>query len=385
MVHEALLGRSRSVSFCSPPTRTTVWRSVCGASGTSAKRSTRTPLRRSRLWTSSRRRWIWLPHSARERLNYGLALLRAGKTKEGVDELLKVQKQDPAATAYLVQPRHRVSQGRRRGKGHAAVRAHDRNWFRTSPSRTTTWERCTNRPARSTKRSSSSRAPRELDPNLAAPHFQLYNVYRQQGKKEQAAKELAEFQRLKKLQEGSATPEDMEWSDYAEIYDPIDIKGWARARPGSALRAAPRGRPGNSPMRGHDVLTWNQDGLTLLHNGTEPVKDSGLGGVHDVISAAAGDFDNDGLSDLCVLTEQGPLLFHNVKGKFEKFAAELAVRPVRARDLARLRSRLRSGSAAAGREAGAAAQSGTRPDSPTTRKDFPFVPGHALDATLFRW
>ena len=36
------------------------------------------------------------PGSARERLNYGLALLRAGKTDEGVAELLKVEKQDPA-------------------------------------------------------------------------------------------------------------------------------------------------------------------------------------------------------------------------------------------------------------------------------------------------
>src|SRR5438132_9054509 len=35
------------------------------------------------------------PSSARERLNYGLALLRAGKTKEGVAELEKAQKQDP--------------------------------------------------------------------------------------------------------------------------------------------------------------------------------------------------------------------------------------------------------------------------------------------------
>ena len=35
------------------------------------------------------------PTSARERLNYGLALLRAGKTDDGVAELLKVQKQDP--------------------------------------------------------------------------------------------------------------------------------------------------------------------------------------------------------------------------------------------------------------------------------------------------
>src|SRR5258708_28435434 len=35
------------------------------------------------------------PASARERLNYGLALLRAGQTKEGVTELEKAQQQDP--------------------------------------------------------------------------------------------------------------------------------------------------------------------------------------------------------------------------------------------------------------------------------------------------
>src|SRR5712692_9468419 len=35
------------------------------------------------------------PNSARERVNYGLALLRAGQTKEGTAELLKAQKQDP--------------------------------------------------------------------------------------------------------------------------------------------------------------------------------------------------------------------------------------------------------------------------------------------------
>src|ERR1700730_16102767 len=35
------------------------------------------------------------PNSARERLNYGLALLRAGKTKEGSEELERAQKQDP--------------------------------------------------------------------------------------------------------------------------------------------------------------------------------------------------------------------------------------------------------------------------------------------------
>ena len=60
-----------------------------------------------------------------------------------------------------------------------------------------------------------------LNPNLAAPHFQLYNLYRQSGRAADAARELAIFQKLKALTEGAAIPEDMEWSYYAEIYDPI--------------------------------------------------------------------------------------------------------------------------------------------------------------------
>ena len=36
------------------------------------------------------------PDSARERINYGLALLRAGKTEAGAAELEKAQKQDPS-------------------------------------------------------------------------------------------------------------------------------------------------------------------------------------------------------------------------------------------------------------------------------------------------
>src|SRR5579872_2567692 len=36
-----------------------------------------------------------VPGSARERVNYGLALLRAGQTKEGAAELVKAQQADP--------------------------------------------------------------------------------------------------------------------------------------------------------------------------------------------------------------------------------------------------------------------------------------------------
>ena len=46
------------------------------------------------------------PDSVRERINFGLALLRAGQTADGVAELVRAQKQDPAlAGAGPVEPR----------------------------------------------------------------------------------------------------------------------------------------------------------------------------------------------------------------------------------------------------------------------------------------
>jgi tetratricopeptide (TPR) repeat protein len=158
------------------------------------------------------------PNSARERLNYGLALLRAGKTAEGIAELIKVQKQDPSiphtwfnlGIAYkkageqnkaihefeqmvkLVpdEPISRYNLGalyRLAGKTDDAVRE-----FRTAA---------------------------KLDPTLAAPHFQLFNLLRTSGRQDEAKPELEIFQRLKKQQEGAAIPEDVEWSMYAEVYD----------------------------------------------------------------------------------------------------------------------------------------------------------------------
>ena len=71
-----------------------------------------------------------------------------------------------------------------------------------------------------------------------------------------------------------------------------------------------------------ELLVWNKNGLTILR-GRESMKNTGLEDVRGVVSAAAGDFDNDGLPDLCVITESGPLLYRNAKGRFEKVEAKL--------------------------------------------------------------
>ena len=62
----------------------------------SAKPSTRTRQLKTKRSKSSGKRSRSAPNSARERLNFGLALLRAGKTAEGIAELVQVQKQDPS-------------------------------------------------------------------------------------------------------------------------------------------------------------------------------------------------------------------------------------------------------------------------------------------------
>ena len=170
----------------------------------------------------------------------------------------------------------------------------------------------------------------KLNPNLAGPHFKLFNLYRQAGRAQDAARQLAEFQAIKKRTEGAAVPEDMEWSYYSEIYEtqepkpdpgpPVQPKFAARTLPGSftgfvILDADGDGRP--------DILAWSASGAMLFPAGAAPGRDAGLGAVKDIVSIAAGDFDNDGLADLCVVTSSGPALYRNVKGRFEKRAADL--------------------------------------------------------------
>ncbi len=273
------------------------------------------------------------PKAARERLNYGLALLRAGKTAQGVTELQAVQKTNPEL------PHTYFNLGivfKKAGEFEQATVQFEQ-MLKLTPNEPIAHYNLGvlyKQAARTDEALSQFLDATKLNPDLAAPHFQLYNVYRQTGKKEDAARELATFQRIKKATEGAAIAEDMEWCDYAEIYDPIDMNAPAvkpveakyenRKLPGEidlktagfvAIDYDGDGRP--------DLLVWSAKGLLLYRNGSELVKNSGLEKIDSPISAAAGDFDNDGLIDLCVLTETGPLLLHNDKGKFTKIDANL--------------------------------------------------------------
>lgn len=274
------------------------------------------------------------PDSPRERLNYGLALLRAGRTAEGIAELEKVQKQAPEI------PHTWFNLGiawKRESQYDKAV-AQLEKMVALVPDEPVshynlgTLYKLTGRPDLALKHFEEAA---RLGPRLAGPRFQLYNAYRQAGRADDAKRELALFQEIKASQEGAAVPEDLEWSWYSEVLDEIEPRGVDAARPAPAPKLEPAelasgldpatsglavldadgdGRP--------DLLAWSKTGVLLFREGASRLEKTGLEDLKGVTSAAPGDFDNDGLADLLVLAP-GPVLYRNAKGRFEKVAAPL--------------------------------------------------------------
>jgi tetratricopeptide (TPR) repeat protein len=275
------------------------------------------------------------PDSARERVNYGLALLKvAGKNAEGIAQLEQAQKQAPT----IPHTWFNLGIAYKRASQYARAIEQLEGMLRLVPDEPITHYnlgllyKLNNEPERALKH--LERAA-ELAPNLAGPHFQLAAAYRQAKRLEEAKKATETFNRLKKQQAGAAVPEDLEWSYYAEIYEPIEPQRVQEASATTALQfdvqvldqgleAATAGllvldADGDLTP---DLLVWSATGVKLYQQGKTAVE-SGLEDLKEVVSIAAGDFDNDGLVDLCVITSEGAVLYKNVGGRFAKHAATL--------------------------------------------------------------
>jgi tetratricopeptide (TPR) repeat protein len=342
------------------------------------------------------------PDSARERLNYGLALLKAGRTAEGVAELEKVQRQDPA----LPHTWFNLGIAAKRASDYDRAVAQFQRMVELVPDEPVSHynlgvlNKLLGRQADSV---AQFEAAARLAPRLAGPHFQLFNAYKVSGRGEDAARELAVFQEIKKRTAGAAVPEDLEWSFYSEIYDPPADKLAAGESDAAAAAPGPLAFERRELARGLDpatagllvldvegdgrpaLLVWSAAGIALWRpaaaGSTSPVQ--GLEKVRGVIFVAAGDFNNDGLPDLCVLTESGARLYVNRGGgRFEESPARLPAGRFRRAvwldydhdyDLDLL---LLGDGAALVRNDGAAGWS-------DHTGDFPFAAGRALDAVTF--
>jgi len=332
------------------------------------------------------------PDSARERINYGLALLRAGQTKDGLAELAQAQKQDPSI------PHTWFNLGisfKKEGDYEPAIRQLE-GMAKLVPDEPVTHYnlgvlyRLAGKPAEGLQQLEIAE---KLNPNLAGPHFQLFNQYRQAGRAEDAARELKIFTTIKARTAGAAVPEDMEWSYYAEIYETVDPQ--PAEAPSVPLTFADHKLDGHfDPATAGlaaldfdgdgktDLIAWSAEGVRLYKDGATPVAKSGLEDLTNVRGIAPGDFDNDGLPDLCVLTDTGALLYHNNKGVFEKRATQLPAGPYDKAiwidydhdgDLDLLLLGVRSVLMRNNGEAGFSNQTA----------DFPFVQGHAIAGAVF--
>ncbi len=272
------------------------------------------------------------PDSARERVNYGLALLRAGRNDEGVATLQQAQKQDPA----IPHTWFNLGIAHKKASDHAAAIAQFEQMVRLVPDDAVSHYnlgflyRVTDRPTEAVGEFERSAA---LDPNLSGPRFQLYNAYRDAGRPAEAAREQAVFQEIRKRQAGAAVPEDLEWSFYAEILDPADPAGLdptAAASPVNVLDQALADPLGSGPgllatdvdADGRaDLVAWSTDGVRVYLRGDTLLPAAGLDGLRGVRAVAAGGFDNDGLPDLCVVGDAGAVLYANRKNRFERVPA----------------------------------------------------------------
>ncbi len=267
-----------------------------------------------------------MPNSARERLNYALALLRAGQTEEGIAELEKTQNQDPAIPHTWF---NLGIQYKRRGDADKAL-VQLKKMIQLEPSDAITHynigvlEKIAGKMELAATAFEKSSA---IDGTLAAPHFQLYNLYRQADRTADAQKHLTEFQRLKKEQEGAAIPEDMEWNRFAEVLDEVEPVAISVTRTvprwEDRLVKLPAGVELDSLTEfGRGVIALNGKRTWFLQLDQAPKELPALAGA---ISMAVGDYDNDGVLDLCVITATEAFLSKNfargatvAKGNFRK-------------------------------------------------------------------
>jgi tetratricopeptide (TPR) repeat protein len=277
------------------------------------------------------------PDSARDKLNYALALLRVqGREQEAIERLQAVQRQDPSL------PHTWFNLGiyyKRQGDAKQAIAQFEGMLARTPDEAVAHYQLGTlyNQIGRRSEAQAQFEKAAELDPFMAAPRFQLYNLHRVAGNAGQADRYLADFERVQKLQKSWVIPENVEWGNYAEIFDPPEDRAKAEATPepkfadtrleGTVDPATAGLTLIDSTGSGQtDLLAWSSQGVRLFLKGQSPATGTGLEGLTGVIDVAPGDFDNDGLMDLCVLTAAGPVLYRNTGGKFVRQPANLPAR-----------------------------------------------------------
>lgn len=262
------------------------------------------------------------PGSAQEHLNYGLALLRAGQREEGIAQVVQAQKLDRTL------PHTYFNLGIEYKKAGEVEKALDQllQMEKLVPTEAKTQY---NLGALYKQQGNIRRAIEKfertisLDPSLAAPHFQLFGILRRTDS-DRAMGELEIFKGLKAATEDAAVGEDVDWSFYSELYDPSLATGLAASAAPFAFGVQPIGELSGEPqgvvaldINGDgtsDALAWSSDAAVAVAGraeGTPAVINLRLSGATHY---APGDFDGDGLADVCRVDGDGVEILVNQAG-----------------------------------------------------------------------
>lgn len=253
------------------------------------------------------------PGSAREHLNYGLGLLRAGQREEGMEQIIRAQRIDRTL------PHTYFNLGIEYKKAGEVEKALDQllqmerlvpNEAKTQYNLGALYKQIGN------TRRAIERFERtiELDPSLAAPHFQLFGILRRTDP-ERATAELEIFKSIKDATEDAAVGEDVDWSFYSELHDPSLATGAAVPAGPFRFASSSVGRLAGTPAGmltldvnadgAADALAWSDQGAAMVlgrASGGPTLARSGLSGA---TYYGAGDFDGDGTADLCRVGADG--------------------------------------------------------------------------------
>ena len=245
--------------------------------------------------------------SAPDRLNYALALLRAGNAKEGVGELEAVQKMDPKL------PHTWFNLGieyKKMGETDKAIAQLEQMARLVADEPITQYnlgvlyKAAGRAPDANAKFALSAR----LDPNFAAPHFQLFNFYRQQGQADRAKEELGRFQDLKSATKRPAPATRRRMVPLFRSLRLHRSQLAADTRPATALKFLASTLPGkfapaNTTLHiidldgsgSTDLLVVSTNTIHVFRKGLTPVPQPGFAGLTGILGAVPGDYDNDGL------------------------------------------------------------------------------------------
>ncbi len=262
------------------------------------------------------------PRSAQDRLNYGLALLRAGSGEEGQEEISAAQRLDRSL------PHTYFNLAIEYKKAGEAEKAIDQllEMKKLIPDEAKIHYNLgalykqignTRRAVEEFERAS------ELDPSMAAPHFQLFGIFRRTDR-DRANVGLEKFKALKAALEGATVGEDVDWSFWSELHDPTEASGAAEEPVAFAFSTKEVGKVDGAPL-GALTFELNGDRLAdaLVWSATSAVAMTGAKGRPRVQALrldgasfyAAGDFSNAGSSGLCRVDPKGVTVLANQGGR----------------------------------------------------------------------